>query len=100
MGGGCEDCAGILEGDGGRELGLVARDANDVVLDVVAEGANALGAANFVRILETLLLLGFFWWPAAAGRVVFCLEEISSAAICFVTAPMEVIVDGDDIAVC
>ncbi len=82
--------AGVLVGEGGRVACLVGMEEADAVLvrDVVVNG---FGAANFVNNLLTFpaFWLGFFW-RVGAEREVFCLEDISSAAIWRVTAPIEV----------
>lgn len=98
----CEDADGAgagagaaaaFVGDGGLVLDFVGID--DEELDFCTAGAgNGLGAANLDNSFETFcpLWLGFFWCVAPAGLVVFGFDDISSAAICLVTAPIEVIV--------
>jgi len=57
------------------------------------ESGNGLGAANFVRSLETFDWLVVFWWWRERVCFVpaFCFVEISSAAICRVTEPTDAI---------
>ncbi len=93
-GGGGGGAAAILVGDAGRGLVGIA-----VAVEAGFPG-KGFGAANFESSFETLapLWLGFFWCVAVVVVVVvvvvreevFCFVEISRAAICRVTAPMEV----------
>ena len=55
------------------------------------ESGKGLGAANFVRSLETLVWLVVFWSGRVGFVAPFCLAEISRAAICRVTEPTEAI---------
>jgi hypothetical protein len=97
----CCDGAGVgagaaaaFVGDAGLVLGFVGIDEEDADFWVLEGGG--LGAANLLKSFETFWPFwpGFFWWVAPAGLVVFCFDEISRAAICFVTAPTEVILKG------
>ena len=86
-------------GDAGRFTVVVAVDVAVCVAALDCPAAPTFGAANLFSSLVTFVpfWLGFFWWPVApVVRVVpvpcvFGFDEISSAAICRVTAPIEVI---------
>ena len=92
----CLGAGADFAGEAGRDFAVVELDVTAAAFECPA--GKGLGAANLDKSLLTFVpfcWLGFFWWVAPAGRVVpwvLGLEDISSAAICRVTAPREVIV--------
>lgn len=87
-----------MVGEGGLVLDFVGIEEDADFGTVVA--LNGLGAANLERSLATFWVLcafwlGFFWCVAPGGLVVFCFDDISRAAICLVTCPIEVMDTGE-----